>query len=862
MARPRPIDRRHWPSCAALFPVCACLFAAAALAQAVPGRYIVEFDAEPAVASAIAARARLADSAPQMAARRAQILAAQDLQQAAIQALGGAVLRRYHTVFNGMAVQIADFAAPRLRALPGVRAVYPEKRFHAVLDQAVIAQRVTAAWASLPGGASSAGAGTFIAILDTGIDINHPGFQGFTAPLPSGFPLASSEAEASNTNSKVIVSRDYIGTGGVDRLGHGAGVAMIAAGLPNLPTLNCADPAVALCSRPVAYPQNPIAGVAAGAWLGNYKVCDDGGGCDLSALLAALDDLVGDAAAFQAATANPALQVVANYSAGGPSLFLSDESGPEARAIHNVVAAGILMVVAAGNDGFDPHGGQAPNSIGLPALLPDAIAAGAVFNRRIFDYAVNVAGLAPLQAAIPDASADLNSPDLSDPISASIVDVAQIDGDGLACETLPDASLAGLIALIQRGSCSFNAKLDNAAAAGAVAAVVYNNRGSGLLNMALTDASLPALFISQSDGLTLKSAISASSSLTASLDFAALTPFPLANSSRVATYSAAGPTSAGNIKPDLLAVGGDYVALDSQGLDVLDAQVLTANATSNDPAFPYLIASGSSLAAPFVAGSLAALESARPGLTPPQYRSLLVNSASSFPPAPDGAPLPPMVAGSGELDLLAALQNDLAAVPSSLNFQTAPGQVNQSLPLQVVNVGPAPDAFTVTVNPIDGSLSPSVDPASFSLAPGASQTIHVALSASGLAAGVYDGYLSITGAQTNTATRIPYWFGVPGSSVENITVLNQNQLNAGGAPLESDLSILIRYTDRIGMPVAGPPPAVTALAARSKVLSVAPAGDIPGTYQIDIQLGRVPETFDEFDIAVQSVARAVFVPVL
>jgi hypothetical protein len=238
---------------------------------------------------------------------------------------------------------------------------------------------------------------------------------------------------------------------------------------------------------------------------------------------------------------------------------------------------------------------------------------------------------------------------------------------------------------------------------------------------------------------------------------------------------------------------------------------------------------------------------------------LVVNSAPQFISFGSESAGTPMTVGSGKLDLFGAMQNNLAAVPSSLNFQTAAGQVNSTLPIVVTNVGTAPDTFAITVNAIDGGIAPVVDVASFSLAPGASQTVNVTLAGSGLATGVYDGYLTIAGTQTNISTRIGYWFGVPGSAVQNVSVLNQNQLNGGGFPLETDLSIFTRYSDQIGMPIAGPAPSVTAVSARAKVLNIAPAGDIPGTYKIDIQLGRVSGTYDEFDLAVGSVTAPLYV---
>jgi subtilisin family serine protease len=853
-----------------LFFLTCLLSALAAEAQAVPGRYIVEFDSEPAVASAASAGGRLAEAAPLMAARRAQIQAEHAVHEAAIRGIGGIVIRRYDTILNAVAVQVpgqsADQAMVSLRALPGVRAVYPDKRWHTVLDQAVIAHHITDTWATLPGGASSAGAGTMVAVLDTGIDSSHPGFHGFNTPVPSGFPLVTNPSDTAYTNNKVIVVRDYTSTEGMDMVGHGTGVAMIAAGLTNTPVLDCVD--VAGCSTSFTFPENQITGVASGAWLGNYKVCDDTGGCYTSDFLAALGDVLNDAAALQKATGTPDLRVVVNYSAGGPSLSASDESGAEARAIQNAVTAGIPVVVAAGNDGFNINGGQSPSTIGDPGVTPDAITVGAVVNQRIFDYSVTAAGATPFGAAIPDTSNDSNSPDLVDPIKAPIVDVSTIDGSGLGCSTLTAGSLSGKIALIQRGTCTFNAKLDNAAVAGAVAAVVYNNAAGGLVNMQLSDASLPALFVAQADGQNLKSMIGSKAGIAVTMDFAGLTPFPFvltaggsAISDVVTTYSAAGPTASGSIKPDMLAVGGDFLPLDCSGLNNANAQVLTADTTANDSVHPYTIESGTSFSSPFVSGSIAVLKAAHPGLTATQYRSLVINSAPQFISAGDGSQGTPTVVGSGKLNLLSASQNNLTAVPSSINFKSAAGQVNSTIPVVLTNVGGSSDTFTVTVNSIDGSIHPSVDKSMISLSPGASQTINVTLNGSGLAAGPYDGYLAITGTQTSVTTRIGYWFGAPGSTVQNISVLNQNQLDGGGSPGESDLSILIRYTDVAGLPIAAAAPTVTAQAARSKVLRILPAGDIPGTYEIDIQLGRVSGTYDEFDVTIGSLTLPVYVPV-
>ena len=87
------------------------------------------------------------------------------------------------------------------------------------------------------------------------------------------------------------------------------------------------------------------------------------------------------------------------------------------------------------------------------------------------------------------------------------------DGTGTVtdgCEALPAGSMSGAIALIDRGSCDFTVKVKNAQLAGAVAAIVANNRdGDSIIVMGGTDASIsiPAVFISQNSGAAIRTGL-------------------------------------------------------------------------------------------------------------------------------------------------------------------------------------------------------------------------------------------------------------------------------------------------------------------------------------------------------------------
>ncbi|PKM05771.1 MAG: aldo/keto reductase [Gammaproteobacteria bacterium HGW-Gammaproteobacteria-4] len=102
-------------------------------------------------------------------------------------------------------------------------------------------------------------------------------------------------------------------------------------------------------------------------------------------------------------------------------------------------------------------------------------------------------------------------------------EIARIDdgaGGDLGCVAAanPDA-LAGKIALIRRGTCTFVAKVLNAQAAGAIGVLVYNNVAAGLPGMggASADVTIPSQGISQADGNSIIAAL-ASGAVTATLD--------------------------------------------------------------------------------------------------------------------------------------------------------------------------------------------------------------------------------------------------------------------------------------------------------------------------------------------------------
>jgi subtilisin family serine protease len=743
-------------------------------AQALPDRYIVELDGEPAAAYAVRLghRAHSADSA--FRSRAAALQQQHARMRQILQTKGARVTGETNAVTNMIFVRFPSTRAAELSAIPGVRHVYPMRQYHLTLDHALPLEKVPDAWAQI-GGAANAGIGVKVAVIDTGIDPQHPGFNDGSLSPPDGFPKTDNAADAAFATNKIIVARSYAQSSAdgsalpaLPTDGHGTGVAMIVAGAN------------------VTGPYGSITGIAPKAFLGNYRVFDEqpSPGASDDWIIAAINDAVSDGMDILTLSLGSA-------AAGRPT----DE--PVVLAVEAAIAAGKIVTISAGNNGSDP------NTIGTPGIAPDAITVGARPNDRLLAASVQADGMPPL-IALPG-----NGPNSPAPIAGPLADVAQFDPSGMACGSLPPNSLAGAIALILRGVCTFEAKLNNVQQAGAIAAIVYNDAArSALFAMSVGAATLPANSISYPDGASLEQAL-ASGPLNATVGFT-LVPFPV-SINRLTDFSSRGPNSDYGIKPDILAVG---------------ENVYTASLNSG-----YVVESGTSFSAPMLAGSAALIEAARPGLTAQQYRSLLVNSANSVV-QDSGAPLTIQQQGSGFLNVLAALNGTVTASPTSLSYGIGSGTFDQTSTLALTNVGSVSDTFSVTVQPLGAGPMPTLSANTIQLDPGQSKNVSVEFAGASLDPGAYQGFLQIQGAQNQTIATVPYWYGVPSDAAVNMTVL----FAPTNAPAGTRQVILVRPTDTQGLPTSTVP-TVTVTSGNGRVNFVQSVDDqVPGSYYIQVRL--------------------------
>jgi uncharacterized protein (TIGR03437 family) len=714
-----------------------------------------------------------------------------------------AELRRRHVPASGAAqilmnavFVIADRAtALALRGIPGVARVQYLPPLKRDLYAATGLINLPAAYTAV-GGASNAGAGVKIGIIDTGIDQNHAGFQDSTLKPPAGFP----KGDTNYTNNKVIVARSYVSiTAGAyyspddlsprDHFGHGTAIAMIAAGVRN------------------TGPLGTIQGVAPKAFLGNYKVFGSPSVNDFpyySAVSQALQD------AFTDGMDVVTLSLGEGSGAGNGPLDVDPACSGDngdcdffAPAVENAAANGMVVVTAAGNDGAS--GLQTPtlSTIHTPGTAPFGITVGATTNAHAVYQAVEAGpfGGAQVMRSIPALFGD--GPRIAAPLRAPLVDVATLGSDPSACAALPAGSLAGSIALIGRGgSCFLDAMINNAQMAGAIGAILYqSSTDTSELSSSLgvPNTGIPAVEIAYSDGAFLKSSVDANAG-PVTLD-PALTAFPT-EQNIVAPFSSRGPSIglfaaaqflAPAIKPELVAPGdGIYTATQT-----LDPSGDGYNASG------YTVVSGTSYAVGFVAGAVALVKQKNPGLTAAQLKSAVVDTATTDVTEPSGALARMDSVGAGKLSVGDAVGVAAAVDPPTVAFGPI---VASGLPvrstLTIYNVGGAAATFNFAVQARDfSSATVTVSPASLSLQAGGQSTVAVTLAGSLPAAGEYEGFIVVTGA--GSTLRVPYQFLVANGVAADIIPVEGGGFFSGLG--YSGLVLEFRLLDKFGVPIVGTP---------------------------------------------------------
>ena len=689
---------------------------------------------------------RLALKSRQALAWRAHL---QDSQRTLRSALAGhkiEVTGSVNTLANALFVAARPDQVEELKALPGVASVARMIKLRPKLNKAIDLVNARAAWTSV-GGASQAGAGIKIGIVDTGMDETHPGLTDASLSIPAGFPLG----DTAHTTRKVIVARSYVYSlavgGGTsegtldddvstrDRMGHGTAVAMAAAGVS------------------VASPVGTISGVAPKAWLGNYKIFGSPGVNDFTrsdVMMMAVEDAFLDGMDV----ALVAFGILPLNAPGDTGAACGKDPGvvcdPFADAMSVAIANGLTIVVPAGDDGD-----LGLNTISTPGSIPGIITVGASTNTQELHQAAITATPDFLSMRLSSAG-----PHLQGPITKPLVDVS---ATSTACSALTAGSLAGSIVLIQRGNCSFATKANFAAAAGAVAIVFFREPGGTTLfsPSGLDNSSIPSALVNEDAGNFLKSYLSAHPGGTLTMNPTTFA-VSISASETAAVYSSRGPNLADNgIKPELAAPGNLFTA----------GQNYDPNGALYSPD-RWVGAEGTSFSAALVAGAVALVKQAHPTYTAAQLKSAVTNTAVSgvqdYDVNGNLVDARVIAVGAGKLNVAGAVLSNVTVEPPTVNFGAVTGAISKSL--KVTNTGTTPITLQFTVNQRDTDAigKVSVNPSSMTLSAKQSQFLVVALTGTPVS-GFYEGIINVTGGAA--PLRIPYLYLVASPASGSIVPL-------------------------------------------------------------------------------------------
>jgi subtilisin family serine protease len=636
--------------------------------------------------------------------------------RAAAKAKGVAFEERFafDTLWNGLSIRADSAAVQALHAIASVKAVYPvatiaipETESSPDLSSALAMTGADVAQNEL----GLSGDGVRVAVMDTGIDYDHPdlgGCFGSGCRVVDGWDFVGDDFNADDTapSYNPVTNPDDDPD---DCHGHGTHVAGIvgASGDPD---------------------SGGARGVAPGVTFGAYRVFGCDGSTTADIMIAAMEMALADGSD------------ILNMSIG--SAFTWPQY-PTATASDNMVDQGMIVVASIGNSGAN-----GVYSAGAPGLGEKVIGVASFDNTQI---ALSTFTISPDDTPIGYAPATgAPEPPTEGSMPMTRTGTATTTDDG--CNPI-SADLSGHAVLIRRGSCTFHQKALNAQNAGAAAVVLYNNVAGRFSPTVAGDPpiEIPVVAISDDEGELIDSRLAAGSVTLTWTDQTGIFDNPTGG--LISSFSSYGLSPDLTLKPDIGAPGG------------------LIRSTYPVESGSYATISGTSMASPHVAGAAALVLEARPSTGVTEMRDVLQNSAD---PAPwwgnPGLGFLDNVhrQGAGMLDVPGAVLSTTSVTPAKLSLgeSTAGAQTHA---LTIRNTGPSATRYDFshvaalstggsTFSPgfFLGGSTASFSTSSLVVPPGQSATVNVTITPpTGPALGQYGGYIVVDSSRGETA-RVPY----------------------------------------------------------------------------------------------------------
>lgn len=550
------------------------------------------------------------------------------------------VVNTYSTIMNGLTIKVDTTKLSQIKAISGVESVvvsdyyaYPEE----VSAETTSGSSTTQADGSAVSNPNNVyttgiydsskyvadgidGSGMTVAILDTGLDYAHSAFQ----TMPSALGLTKSQltnflaskdftseslsaargniidADDLYVNDKVPFAYDYADSDAdvyPSYSNHGTHVAGIVGGSDTSYTNSDGEIATDAEGNNI-----PFIGVAPNSQLVICKVFTDDfdssdlGGATTETLLAALEDCVN----LGVDVINMSLGTVAGFS----SIYIEGDSEGEMlnKVYTSIRDTGISLVCAASNEYSSGYGSVFGTNL---ASNPDS---GTVGSPSTFVGALSVASINGQTSPymIANESDAIFFENASDENSVQYDFIEQmigtqtsgtfkyvvIPGTGRAADytstiraQIADKTDGKVIAVVRRGTSTFQDKVDIAQRMGADAIIIYNNV-SGMVRMSVGDLlePIPAVSVNLDAGRSLIFNENGTSRTSGTLEInTSYQAGPFMND-----YSSWGVTSDLKLKPEITAHGGEITSTVPGGYDEM---------------------SGTSMASPNLAGFIALLRS-------------------------------------------------------------------------------------------------------------------------------------------------------------------------------------------------------------------------------------------------------------